>query len=103
MYVILWEFVVPPEKVDAFIAAYKDDGAWAKLFAQAEGYAGTELLCSTEADQEPTFLTIDRWNSAEDFTRFRKQFGTQYRTLDTQLQVLTVRERKLGMFVSACE
>jgi hypothetical protein len=41
MYVILWEFVVPPEKVGAFVAAYKTDGAWAKLFAQAEGYLGT--------------------------------------------------------------
>jgi heme-degrading monooxygenase HmoA len=101
MYVILWEFVVPQEKVDAFIAAYKDDGAWAKLFAQADGYVGTELLSSTEARDEPTFLTIDRWKSAEDFAHFHKQFGTQYRTLDTQLQGLTVRERKLGMFVSA--
>jgi heme-degrading monooxygenase HmoA len=101
MYVILWEFVVPPEKVDAFIAAYKDDGAWAKLFAQAEGYVGTELLCSTEAGQEPTFLTIDHWKSAEDFTRFHKQFGSEYRALDTQLEGLTVRERELGVFVSA--
>jgi heme-degrading monooxygenase HmoA len=97
MYVILWEFVVPPEKVDAFIAAYKDNGAWAKLFAQAEGYVGTELLCSTD---EARYITIDRWQHAEDFTRFQEQFGTQYRALDTQLQGLTVHERKLGMFVS---
>jgi heme-degrading monooxygenase HmoA len=101
MYVILWEFVVPPEKVDAFIAAYKDDGAWAKLFAQAEGYVGTELLRSAEAGQEPTFLTVDRWQHAEDFTRFQEQFGDEYKALDTELEGLTVRERKLGMFVSA--
>ena len=100
MYVILWEFVVPPEKVAAFIAAYKDDGAWAKLFAQDEGYVGTELLCSTEAGQEPTFLTIDRWKAAEDFTRFQEQFGDEYKALDTELEGLTVSERKLGMFVS---
>ncbi len=101
MYVILWEFVVPPERVDTFIAAYKDDGAWAKLFAQAEGYVGTELLCSTEAGQEPTFLTVDRWQHAEDFTRFQEQFGDKYKALDTELEGLTVSERKLGMFVSA--
>jgi heme-degrading monooxygenase HmoA len=98
MYVILWEFVVPPEKVDAFIATYKDNGAWAKLFAQAEGYVGTELLCATDG---AIYITIDRWQHAEDFTRFQEQFGTQYRALDTQLQGLTVHERKLGMFVSA--
>jgi heme-degrading monooxygenase HmoA len=100
MYVILWEFVVLPEKVDAFVAAYKSDGAWAKLFAQAEGYLGTELLTSTETGQEPTFITIDRWKSADDFTRFQEQFGAEYRALDTQFEDLTVRERKLGIFVS---
>ena len=100
MYVILWEFVVPPEKVDAFVAAYKDDGAWTKLFAQADGYVGTELLCSTEAGQEPTFLTIDRWKAAEDFTRFQEQFGDEYKALDTELEGLTVSERKMGTFLS---
>jgi heme-degrading monooxygenase HmoA len=100
MYVILWEFVVPSQVVDAFVAAYKSDGAWAKLFAQAEGYLGTELLSSPETDQERTFVTIDRWKTAEDFTRFHEQFGAEYRALDTQLEGLTVRERKVGMFVS---
>jgi hypothetical protein len=100
MYVILWEFVVPPEKVGAFVAAYKSDGAWAKLFAQAEGYVGTELLTSAEAEQEAMFITIDRWESAEDFTRFQGQFGAEYGALDTQFEGLTVRERKLGIFIS---
>jgi heme-degrading monooxygenase HmoA len=100
MYVILWEFVVRHDMVSNFVAAYKSDGAWAKLFAQAEGYLGTELLSSPETDQEPTFVTIDRWKSAEDFTRFHEQFGAEYRALDTQLEGLTIRERKLGMFVS---
>ena len=98
MYVILWEFVVLPEKVDAFIAAYKDDGAWAKLFALAEGYVGTELLCSTDGAR---YITIDRWQHAEEFARFQEQFGYEYKALDTELEGLTVRERKLGMFVSA--
>jgi heme-degrading monooxygenase HmoA len=97
MYVILWEFVVPPEKVDAFVTAYKDDGAWAKLFAQADGYVGTELLCSTDGER---YITIDRWQHAEDFIRFQEQFGYEYKALDTELEGLTVSERKLGMFVS---
>ena len=89
---------MPPEKVAAFIAAYKDDGAWAKLFAQAEGYVGTELLCSTDGAR---YITIDRWQHAEEFARFQEQFGDKYKALDTELEGLTVRERKLGMFVSA--
>lgn len=100
MYVILWEFVVRAEKVHAFVAAYKSGGAWAQLFAQSDGYLGTELLSSTDTSQEPTFLTIDRWQTAEDFTRFQEQCGGEYRALDTQLEGLTVRERKLGTFTS---
>jgi hypothetical protein len=33
MYVILWEFIVQPEKFAGFIAACKSTGAWAALFA----------------------------------------------------------------------
>jgi heme-degrading monooxygenase HmoA len=99
MYVIVWEFVVGPEKVGAFVAAYKSDGAWAKLFARADGYIGTELLHSTDSGQAATFVTIDRWKTPEDFARFQEHFGTEYRLLDTQLEGLTLRERKLGTFI----
>jgi heme-degrading monooxygenase HmoA len=105
MYVILWEFAVGPEKVADFIAAYRSGGAWAKLFAQAEGYIGTELLCSTDRDDDPRFVTprfvsIDRWQTPEDFNRFQEQFGSEYKKLDTRLDGLTLREGKLGTFVS---
>jgi heme-degrading monooxygenase HmoA len=100
MYVIVWEFVVRPEKVGEFVAAYKSDGAWARLFAKADGYIGTELLRSTDSGQATTFVTIDRWKTAEDFTRFQKRFGAEYRRLDTQLEDLTSGERKLGSFIS---
>ena len=100
MYVIVWEFVVRPEKIDAFVAGYKSDGAWAQLFAQANGYIGTELLLATERDQGMTYVTIDRWQHAEDFTRFQEQFGNEYKALDTELEGLTVSERKMGTFLS---
>ena len=99
MYVIVWEFVVRPEKVDAFVAAYRSDGAWAQLFAQANGYLGTELLSALDRDHMK-YVTIDRWKTAEDFTHFQERFGAEYRRLDTQLEGLTISERKLGTFVS---
>jgi heme-degrading monooxygenase HmoA len=100
MYVIVWEFAVRPERIDAFIAAYKSDGVWAQLFAQADGYNGTTLLRSTDSDDNPRFVTMDRWETAEDFTRFQEHFGTEYRRLDTQLEGVSLRERKLGTFIS---
>jgi heme-degrading monooxygenase HmoA len=100
MYVIVWEFLVKAGKVDKFVAAYSSTGAWARLFANAEGYLGTELLSSRECDEKAKFVTIDRWRTAEDFERFQKQFGAEYRALDTQLEGLTLSERKLGTFAS---
>ena len=97
MYVIIWEFIVQPERVTDFVAAYKSDGVWARLFAQADGYLETELFCAS-ADAT-CFLTIDRWKSADDFTRFQERFSAEYRRLDTQLEGLTVSERKLGTFI----
>jgi heme-degrading monooxygenase HmoA len=100
MYVILWEFVVRPEKVEAFVAAYGSNGQWAQLFARADGYLGTELLSSADSSQQQVFITIDRWQTVGHFAQFEAQFDTQYRTLDTHLEELTLKERKLGAFVS---
>lgn len=100
MYVILWEFGVHADNVDAFLAAYRSDGAWTRLFARGDGYLGTELLRSVDTENGPRFLTIDRWRAADDFVRFQHEFGTEYRSLDTQLEGLTFSERKLGAFVS---
>jgi heme-degrading monooxygenase HmoA len=98
MYVILWEFAVRPDKIRDFVAAYKADGEWARLFSLAEGYVGTELLSSDEAPER--YVTIDRWRSANNFVRFQTQFGDQYRRLDQRLELLTLSERKLGSFTS---
>jgi heme-degrading monooxygenase HmoA len=72
----------------------------ARLFAKADGYIGTELLGSTNSDRAATFVTIDRWKTADVFTRFQERFGNEYRLLDTQLEGLTLSERKLGTFIS---
>jgi heme-degrading monooxygenase HmoA len=98
MYVILWEFVVRPEELNSFLAAYKRDGAWAKLFARAAGYLGTELLRAVNTNNAPRFVTIDRWRAEDDFARFQQEFGIEYQALDTQLEGLTLSERKLGAF-----
>jgi heme-degrading monooxygenase HmoA len=100
MYVIVWEFIVHAEQVGDFVAAYKADGTWAQLFARADGYASTELLSATDEGRDARFLTIDRWSAVEDFARFQAQFGSEYRTLDAQLEGLIVSERKLGIFIT---
>jgi heme-degrading monooxygenase HmoA len=96
MHVIMWEFVVRPEKIHEFLAAYQATGGWAQLFGLADGYEGTELLSST--DGADRFVTIDRWRSVDDFARFQEKFGKQYQSLDRHREGFTPSERKLGTF-----
>lgn len=98
MYVILWEFAVCPDRISEFVAAYGEDGDWAKLFHLSNGYLGTELL--NAADSTNRFLTIDRWRSAKDFARFKDQSLMQYRELDAKFEGLAVKETHLGSFTS---
>ena len=99
MYVILWEFLVRPENLDTFLAAYSKQGAWDRLFSRAEGYLDTELLRSADSN-ELRFLTLDRWQTAQHFSRFQQQFAAEYRALDAQTEALTVSERRLGDFTA---
>ncbi len=97
MHVILWEFTVKPEKLQAFVHVYGPEGDWAQLFRQSEGYRGTELL---QSEAPNTFVTIDRWEQAADLERFKDRFKTEYQQLDTQFEELTISERKLGTFTA---
>jgi heme-degrading monooxygenase HmoA len=94
--VILWEYVVRPGKVEAFVAAYGPGGPWAELFARAEGFEATELY---RQEDEPTrFLTIDRWRSRADFEAFRVRCEPDYYRLDDRFAELTLEEDRIGAF-----
>jgi heme-degrading monooxygenase HmoA len=89
----LWEYDVRPGSVAAFVAAYGPDGEWARLFAGAEGYLGTELFCSTSTATR--FLTVDRWSSAQNWAAFVGRARSAYDELDKQLEPLTLAQREL--------
>lgn len=76
-----------------FTVAYTADGDWARLFARADGFLGTELY--HVAGPGGRFLTIDRWRSEEDWRSFLRAFGPAYDALDAQLEGLAVTERSL--------
>ena len=75
------------------------DGAWAALFAKATGYLGTSLL--KPAEPGDWWLTIDRWDSSADFEAFTREFGTEYRTLDAELEGIAGDEEFVGAFEGA--
>ena len=96
MHIIIWKLMVREERIQQFKAASGCNGDWANLFRRAEGYLGTELLRS--ADEPNIFLTVDRWPSAACFETFQRQYGAEYKTLDTKFEGYTLAETKLGAF-----
>ena len=84
---------MPGDRLAAFTTAYAADGVWGELFGRAAGFLGTELYC--DAVRAGRFLTIDRWQSEEDWRSFLYAFGPAYESLDAQMEGLAVAERSL--------
>ena len=90
----LWRFEPPAAAEERFVAAYKSDGDWARLFASAPGFVRTELWRSSDG----AYLTADHWRSVEDFERFQANQGEEYRRLDAELEGVAGSETFLGAF-----
>jgi heme-degrading monooxygenase HmoA len=97
VYTIVWQFTVEQRNVNAFVAAYGPAGDWARLFGRAQGFRGTTLL--RDAADPLRFVTLDRWDSFEDFERFREEFGSAYVEMDARFQRLTLSEQLIGKFL----
>jgi heme-degrading monooxygenase HmoA len=93
---IVWEFVVKDGAVEEFVRGYAADGDWARLFAGHAGFRGTTLLRDARAARR--FLTVDRWDSLDDFQRMKATSGSEYADLDGRFAGLTESEREIGVF-----
>jgi len=93
MFVRVWEYDVVPERAEEFERAYRGDGAWAELFARAEGFVGTELFRSVEAPGR--YLTVDRFDSETSWQTFLRDNVADYRGLDESCSGLTLDARAL--------
>ena len=99
MLVRVWRYRVDAAMRERFERAYAADGDWARLFARADGFLGTQLLRDPRAPG--VYATIDRWRSAADFTAFSTRFGAQYAALDAACAALTEEETDLGQYEDA--
>jgi len=98
MYIIVWEFIIRTERAGEFEAIYGPHGDWARLFAKAEGYRETQLLRDTSNPSR--YVTLDFWSSREEHERFRREHEQEYMALDERCERLTVKENKVGEFLS---
>jgi hypothetical protein len=95
---IVWEFIVQPEALERFARSYGPAGEWARLFARHAGYRGSTLL--RDSLDARRFLTIDRWQTPQDYSRMRAASGPEYSALDDRFAEWTESERALGVFES---
>jgi heme-degrading monooxygenase HmoA len=96
MLVIVWRFRPAAGREADFRRAYGPDGAWARLFARAPGYLGTELLRDRAGGV--AWITIDRWRSALEHAAFASRHADAYAALDRECAALTAHEEKLGEY-----
>ena len=93
---IIWEYRVHREQAAAFEKYYGPDGDWAHFFRQGAGYLGTILL--RDREHVDHYATIDQWDSAEDFHRFKEKFAAGYQQHDAHCNQFTIDERLVGYF-----
>jgi hypothetical protein len=91
-----WKFRPPAGGEQDFAEAYGANGVWAELFGRAAGFCGTALLAPHE--RGGWWLTLDRWTNAADFEAFERDFATEYRDLDLQLETVAGEEQFVGAF-----
>lgn len=90
----VWRYEVREEARAAFEATYAPTGAWAQLFARAEGFRGTELFRS----EDGSYLTVDVWRSREDFEGFLAAYRADYESLDRGTEGWTRCEHQIGEY-----
>jgi heme-degrading monooxygenase HmoA len=100
-YVIVWEFRVRPEKEKEFVEQYGPEGSWAQLFRRSGGYIRTEL--TRDVTDHLRFLTLDYWQTEEEFNDFRERHLAEYQRLDKEFEGLTEKETHLGAFYRAAK
>ncbi|SRR5579883_1370807 len=93
---IIWEYEVDSSQVRTFEEIYGSNGDWVSLFKQSQNYHGTVLL--KDHSKPGRYLTIDQWNTIDDFESFKAKYIDTYNKLDHKYDALTLVEKKIGVF-----
>ncbi len=94
MIALVWRFEVRDAERNAFEQAYGPEGTWARLFARADGYRGTELFRAGDG----SYLTLDIWRARADFETFLAEHKDAYEALDRETEALTRCEHRIGEY-----
>ena len=96
MYVVIWGYQVNTAHAAEFEEIYSSTGAWAELFQKGTGFLETQLLRNHKDPNR--YITVDRWDSLQEYEAFRSQWKTEYDALDARCEGLTKQETLLGQW-----
>ena len=97
-FVIIWRYQVKPGCEEKFEAAYGPVGDWARLFRQHPGYIRTDLMRDSAVVGQ--YITVDVWQSADDFNTFKELYLSEYEQLDRLMAKLTDSEKPQGYYLT---
>ena len=89
----VWQYTIRGDRLPEFLAAYRPDGEWTKLFSRDPNYIGTELF--RDSDRPDRYMTVDYWTSRS----ARDAFREAYSRLDEKCELYTLSESFVGDFV----
>ena len=96
MLVIVWEYMVRPDRLEEFEATYRPDGPWVELFKRSPGFLSTTLM--RDARDPHRFLVADRWMSEAAYESFKREFATEYQNLSERGERQHRAEHLIGRF-----
>jgi heme-degrading monooxygenase HmoA len=94
--VIALVFLYEAREPESFEEAYGPTGDWAKFFANAAGYIGTELLRDVETPGR--YVVIDRWESADAYNAFLEAHRDEYMRRGDDMSFHYMQELRFGTF-----
>lgn len=98
MFLVLWEYEVKPGSEKLFEKVYGPAGDWARLFRTDSHHRETRLL--HDPRRTNIYLTLDFWASRDSYEKFMAIHKTEYQSIDSLGETLTVSERRLGAYES---
>ena len=96
VFTYIWEYKVRSDKKEAFLKLYGCEGDWVRFFNKSEEYLGTDL--HQDIDNEERFISVDFWKSKEARDDYRKEFNSEFNSLDEQGELTTESETPIGEF-----
>jgi heme-degrading monooxygenase HmoA len=96
MFLVLWEYEVKPGSEKQFEKVYGPAGDWAQLFRTGSHFQETRLL--RDPLRPNIYLTLDFWASRDSYETFLATHKTEYQSIDSLGENLTVSERRLGAY-----